>query len=482
MVGRHAGQSAAVLALAMKRALVALTLVAAVGGCHRTDPATEEAAALIRAQLEAAPAAREPRAEGGGVRREVRVFYEKTGYRPAWFDGKRPRRRWDKLLAALAAAPRHGLDPETYDLQWLTARRGESKKGFLGRESFEPAAIAEIDPRITHAFLKYASHLVHGELDPETIDAKWVAKGRKVDGPSLVEDALESGDVQGALDALAPRHPGYARLAAAMEKAPPERRQQLALNLERWRWLPHDLGTRHIIVNIPAYELRLYDGETEALRMRVVVGKQFDPTPVFSDEITYVTFNPTWNVPDSILAEEILPAVEEDDGYLEKHQMEVVQDGQVVSLDDVDREDLKSFRVRQRPGAHNALGHVKFVFPNPYDIYLHDTPADSLFAREERAFSHGCVRVEKPTELALALLGDQSKWTRAAIEKAMQPGAEHSVKLSKPVPVHIAYWTAWVEADGSVGYGDDVYEHDRTQAAALERARRGTERRAAAAR
>ena len=466
MVGRHAARPVARLALALTVAVPALGT-----GCRREDRALREASEHLRRNVEAAPRITGGVGDEEEVWRDLRRFYEKTRYRPAWFRGTEPRQRWDKLLVALASSRRHGLDPQTYDIAGLTQQRALSEKRMFSRETFEPELVGEIDPRLTHAFLTYASHLVRGEMDPAKVDESWVAHRRQVDFVAALEEALQTGDVLGVLDRLAPRHPGYLRLLEASASATPEQQRTMALTQERWRWMPEDLGQRYVIVNIPAYELYLIERGAEVLRMRVVVGKAFDPTPVFSDEITHVTFNPSWNVPESIAAEEILPAVSADETYLERHNMEIVdKQGQVVTLDEVDTTNPKSFLVRQRPGGGNALGRIKFVLPNKHDVYLHDTPAGSLFSRTSRAFSHGCVRVEKPFELAAALLGDAPRWSRPAIDKAVAAGEEQSVKLGAKVPVHIVYWTAWVDG-GRLQIGEDVYGHDKTQMEAMLRAR-----------
>lgn len=449
------------------------------GACSRKDPAAREAREHLRASLGgAAPRPATSRA-AREIEKDVRQFYERADYWPAWFDGTRPKAGWDDLLRTFERVQKQGLDPEAYDLDDLRARRGQAQKtGLLRRESFAPAEVAAIDVELTRAFLRCASHLSRGELTPDAVHEEWTGQPRALDRVAALEEALRSGEIEEALVKLAPTHPGYTRLVTALESAPPERRRQIELNLDRWRWLPADLGTRFIVVNIPSYELRLFEDGRQTMQMRVVVGKKFDPTPVFSDEMTYVTLNPAWNVPATILTEEILPALKDDRDYLAKHDMELVKDKEVVDIGDVDLDDPKSFVLRQRPGPANPLGQVKFVFPNQFDVYLHDTPADALFARTERAFSHGCVRVEKPLDLAAQLLRDQPRWDRAAIEKAIATGEEQSVTLAKPLPVHIVYWTAWVENDGSLHFADDVYGHDKTQTVALDRARTRLERHA----
>ncbi len=239
---------------------------------------------------------------------------------------------------------------------------------------------------------------------------------------------------------------------------------QIELNLERWRWLPRDLGERHILVNIPEYRLEVWEGNLVPLSMRVVVGKEDTPTPIFNDEMTHLVFSPYWNVPSSIAEGETLPEILKDPGFLERANMEVVDpDGTVVSPASIDFSDAARYRFRQRPGADNSLGLVKFMFPNQFNVYLHDTPADSLFARVSRSFSHGCVRLEQPLALAQYVLRDQPEWTRDRMEEAMHAQEERTVKLRSPMPVYLAYWTARVSADGLMQFRKDLYGIDRHQ-------------------
>lgn len=222
--------------------------------------------------------------------------------------------------------------------------------------------------------------------------------------------------------------------------------RQIELNLERWRWLRSDLGRRHVIVNIPSFQLTAYEDTRAAVTMKVVTGKLDSPTPVLSDDMTSVIFRPYWNVPPTIAEDEIIPIVLRDPGYLRRHNMELV-----------------SGQIRQRPGASNALGLVKFVFPNAFGVYLHDTPDEGLFARPLRAFSHGCIRVEKPEALARWVLRDLPQWTPAAIQSAMRSGRERSLALREPVPVYVTYQTVGRGEDGAVCFWPDVYGHDRAQ-------------------
>jgi murein L,D-transpeptidase YcbB/YkuD len=242
---------------------------------------------------------------------------------------------------------------------------------------------------------------------------------------------------------------------------------QVAINLERWRWLPDDLGARHFLVNVPYFHLIAREEGKPVLDIRVVVGKRGNETPLFSDEMETVVFSPYWNIPETIALEETTPAVARDPEYLSRNNMEIVdRRGRVVSLDSVpwgDEMALRGFRFRQRPGSDNALGFVKFLFPNEHSVYLHDTPADALFRRIGRAFSHGCIRVEEPEVLARYVLRDQPEWTADAIHAAMRAGEERHVKLTAPLPIHIIYMTAWVDEGGGLHYQNDIYGYDARQ-------------------
>jgi L,D-transpeptidase YcbB len=247
-----------------------------------------------------------------------------------------------------------------------------------------------------------------------------------------------------------------------------QRIDSIRLNLERWRWLPRDLGDRYILVNIPEARLEVWDHGNVPLTMRTIVGKQDTPTPIFNDVMTHVVFSPYWNVPPNIAEGETLPAILQDPEFLNRQNMEILDaSGNPVDPASIDLSDPKKYRFRQRPGTDNALGLVKFVFPNQFDVYLHDTPTDSLFERASRSFSHGCVRVEQPVELARYVLKDEPEWTEERIEEAMHSGEERHVKLKNPIPVYLGYWTARVSADGIVQFRKDVYGIDQRLTALL---------------
>jgi len=233
-----------------------------------------------------------------------------------------------------------------------------------------------------------------------------------------------------------------------MNVPPSERLRTMLVNMERLRWLPEKQPANALVVNIPEFRLHVFEGDTEAFSMRIVVGAAATHTVIFADTLTQVVMSPTWTLPMSITRKEILPALAKNPNYLRTHNMEIIGGSKAAPV------------IRQRPGPDNALGRVKFLFPNRFDIYMHDTPARGLFALEKRAFSHGCIRLAKPRALAEYLLGDDPEWTPERIGTVMLGGRETTVQLRQPRPVLILYFTAWVDREGRLNFRDDVYGHD----------------------
>jgi len=221
--------------------------------------------------------------------------------------------------------------------------------------------------------------------------------------------------------------------------------KKIVVNMERWRWIPTEIANAKdfMFVNIPSYRMWFNRDGKRVFESSVVVGKIMSKTVIFSGNMSYVVFSPYWNVPVSILNSEVLPGIKKDKNYLAKHNMEWVE-GQV----------------RQKPGKNNSLGRVKFLFPNSNNIYLHDSPSKSLFGKENRAFSHGCVRVNKPRDLAIEILKNDPEWTPEKIDAAMSAKTEKWVSLKNKIPVHIGYFTAWVNETGEVYFYEDIYQRD----------------------
>ena len=242
---------------------------------------------------------------------------------------------------------------------------------------------------------------------------------------------------------------------------------KIEVNLERWRWLPRDLGDRYIMVNIADFTLNLYENGKSILTMPVVVGSDYRRTPVFSGLMTYLVLNPYWHLPSTIIREDVLPAVKRSPSYLTSRHIDVVRtwndpnpiDPFSIDWSSITEENLP-YRFRQAPGPHNALGRIKFMFPNKYDIYLHDTPSRSLFDNVRRAYSSGCIRVSEPVKLAEYVIGDSTNWSTRSIEEKLREVEDYTVRLKQSIPVHILYSTAWVAEDGTVQFRDDVYERD----------------------
>ncbi|AHM61029.1 peptidoglycan binding domain-containing protein [Flammeovirgaceae bacterium 311] len=250
-----------------------------------------------------------------------------------------------------------------------------------------------------------------------------------------------------------------------------ERIDQIQLNLERMRWSGERPDGRYLLVNVPQYMLYIYEGDERVMDMRVIVGEAYkSSTPLFNDTLEYIAFSPTWTVPNSIATEEMLPKLKKNPDYLRNNNFRLYEgwnenaaelDARSVNWNKVSADNFP-YRIVQQPGDHNALGHIKFMFPNDLDIYLHDTPTEHLFKRAERDFSHGCIRVERPVDLAVYLLDDPN-WNQARVEESMQLPEPENVKLKEKIPVILDYRTAWVDDDGRVTFAKDIYGHDKKQ-------------------
>jgi len=424
----------------------------------------------------------------------VRTFYEQRGDAPAWDE-----QNAGALRRAIARAADEALDPQDYPLP-ASDRTPEER-----------------DVLLSDAFLTYATHLLRGRENPQF---DWCSAPRDLDLAAILESALIDRTIEEVLPQLAPRHEGYRKLRQAWQvyramvdwrEVPPgaslrlgdrgtrveqlrerlglsgsesfdgeleaavrdfqrrhglvedgiagpktltelnvprqARLRQLGWNLERWRWMPDDLGERHLLVNVAAFDATLVENGTATLRMRIVAGKDLTRTPFFTARVEAVTVNPPWNVPDSIASGELWPKQRRDRSYFAREHIRVLPGG----------------RLRQDPGPWCALGRIKLEMPNRYNVYLHDTPARSLFATDLRAFSHGCIRMEKPVDMAAALTGRSA----GEIENLIAAERQVTITLEQKIPVYVLYWTAFVGDDGEAEFRRDVYGQD----AAMEAAR-----------
>jgi murein L,D-transpeptidase YcbB/YkuD len=265
---------------------------------------------------------------------------------------------------------------------------------------------------------------------------------------------------------------------AALAVPMAERVAQIEYNMERLRWLPQTPDPRYIVVNIAGFTLEVIERGEPVLKLRAIVGKSSQQTPIFSSSVTSIVLNPYWNVPYSIATKEILPRLRREPDYLEREQLRILKregsgtievDPATVDWNTVSRSNFP-YLLRQDPGPDNSLGQVKFFLPNPYSVFIHDTPAKSLFNHAARAFSHGCVRLEKPFELATYLLADQPEWTGhgMGIAAMLDQANDKWVNPTEPIPIHMVYWTAWVDSKDTVNFRRDIYRRDQHLSLALE--------------
>ena len=253
-----------------------------------------------------------------------------------------------------------------------------------------------------------------------------------------------------------------------------EKIEQIRLNLERMRWLPRDLGEKYLLVNIPEFRLRMVENDAIKLSMNVVVGEKKHPTPIFSDKMSYVVLNPTWNIPHSITKKEIIPKLIKDPNYLASKGIDIYEswnpDSEKMNTKDIidafileDVSSMPNFRITQSPSSENPLGRMKFMFPNKHAVYFHDTPAKSLFGNARRAYSHGCIRLAKPNELLSAIAQEDKSLNPERIDSILKNESEKALGLSKKIPVHIVYLTSWVDEEGQLQFREDIYNYDSIQ-------------------
>ncbi|WP_417566442.1 L,D-transpeptidase family protein [Marinobacter sp.] len=391
------------------------------------------------------------------------------------------------------------VNPQTVHAEWTANRRHRAMESVLAESlasgdivgtlnALRPAdpayrklmtARRELTLRLGQPWSQLASQPVirPGDRDdrlPE-IRRRLSALGDLDAQPAASEDpVLYDGPLEGAIPKFQARHglepDGLIGRDTfrALNLMPVERLRQIDATLERWRWLPESLGDTYVLVNIAGYELTMVENREEVLRKRVIVGQPFRQTPVFSDHIRYLVFNPTWTIPRNLMIRDQLPQIIRDPGYLSRLNISVYRgwgaDRVQVDPADIDWQSLHRnnfpYQLVQEPGPQNALGQVKFMFPNQYDVYLHDTPGRGLFGRTDRSFSSGCIRVEQPFDLADRLLAASPDWNRGRIDKLVAESKPQTVMLPRPVPIHIQYWTSWVDGEGRLQFRNDVYNRD----------------------
>jgi L,D-transpeptidase YcbB len=398
------------------------------------------------------------------------------------------------------------VDPETYNPEWHPSKRDADFAGILEKALQEKRireALEDLLPnhegyyRLRQALERYRKISKQGGW-PRVSEGTTLRKGDKderivvlrhrlalagdLDPHAPVEanhfdDALEKAAIRFQIrHGLEPDGVVGRQTIADLNTSVEERIKQTMINMERWRWLPGFLEERYILINIANFELKvIVEGET-VKTMRVIVGRHYRQTPVFTGKMTYLVLNPYWNVPPGIAGKDILPEVRKDVGYLTNNNIRVLEgwgantieiDPATVDWTKVTARNLP-YRFRQDPGPNNSLGRFKFMFPNKFHVYLHDTPKRELFLKVVRTFSSGCIRVENPLELAEYLLSDRPEWTRDDIKRAIDKNVERTVTITNPMPLHLLYWTAWADREGTMNFRRDIYGRDERLYGALQ--------------
>lgn len=378
----------------------------------------------------------------------------------------------ESLIQALREAESEGMRPRDYHLARLDSLRAELRQAASRAPGGQATLIAQIDLLLTDALLSYGAHLLYGRLTPRTSSVMFDSSPEKLDLVDVMQRGLESNRLAEAFQSLGPQHQEFMRLRQALSKyrqtpGSEAKVRQILQNMERWRWLPQELGQRYILVDVIGYNLDVMERDQSALNMRVVVGKPSWPTPVLSSTINQVVLSPDWRVPVSIASKELLPILRSNPGYLAQNNMRLTSGSRAVDPRRVNWSQVSSsnfpFSLRQEPGPRNPLGTVKFLFQNRFQVYLHDTTSRHLFAKPDRAMSHGCVRVERPTDLAEYVL--RGVMSRDRIVAGQGQRVSRTVALADPIPIYLVYRTVIAKEDGNLQFRPDIYGYDAKQEA-----------------
>ena len=390
----------------------------------------------------------------------LKNFYRARYGRGIWTDDKGLNKAGESLVVLLNNAAKDGLSS------------GDYIRKFPNKIKKKQLANAEL--YLSQAMWRFGRDLYTGRTTPSVSDPDIVIARKRIDIAGWLTTANRRGPTY-LFDSLRPPHSQYAALRKLLAKTKGrKKRRKIIVNMERWRWLPRDMGKRHVLVNQAAFEVYIRQKEKIVDRRKVVIGKRYHKTPIFSHSIKFAEFNPTWTVTRSIAGEEFLPRLRRNSRYLEKRGFKLFEswdkDAEEIDATKINWRSVSSkdfpYRIVQKPGKTNALGKVKFVFPNRFKVYMHDTPSKRLFKQSSRAYSHGCIRVEKPLEFATKLFQSQ-RLTMSKINKILATKETTRMKMRKKLPVHLAYFTMWIEANGKLKSYKDVYNRDRMVAKIL---------------
>lgn len=477
------------------RSLALLFAVSAIAGApvaHALEPSppqsliSAEEAVIISIRQRLDREAKSGNKQAQAERRSLSQFYATGTTKPVWVDANGLTPQALKVIAEIRNAAAWGLDPAAFELPELPT--GAAAK-------LSPLELIDVELKVSLAAVKYARHASGGRYDPRDLSEAIDREPELPAARQVIAALLAASDPAATLVSFHPQHEQFKLLrtaylkaledernpdAAATEsetdrkgrKSKKKRKQKTKLssrllyNMEMWRWMPRELGTKHIIANVPEFQFRLVEGNRIIHSERIITGKVKNKTPIFSDEMETVVLNPKWNVPNSIKVKELLPGLLQGRDVLGRQGLRVRYGREYVDPYSVDwsRADIRNFHIYQPPGGGNALGRVKFLFPNRHAVYMHDTPTKHLFKKDVRAFSHGCVRVRDPLKFAELLLAADKGWTRSDIDRVLRnrdSDDENPVKLDKKIPVHITYFTAHVGSDGKIALYNDIYSLER---------------------
>ena len=476
-------QAPAPAAVVTEPARIAPPVVAAPATPIQADRVLAE----VRERLKKPAAGLQPRERED--RAALAAFYEGQAAKLLWTDDTGLGARGKALRTELRAADDWGLRSRDFE---VAIQAGT-----------EPAALAESEIRLGLAALKYARHARGGRVDPLELSNYLDRKPTLIPAKDVVAQLASADAPDATLRALHPKHPqfellrqkylqlktapqaprvavtepdptppqaeqGKAGKGAKKAKAPPAAPEpvtikKLIANMEMWRWMPADLGNRYIFSNVPEFQFRYVKAGQVIHTERLIVGKPDTQTPIFSDNMEHVIFNPTWNVPDSIKVKELLPSLARGGNILEKQGLRATLGGKPVDPSSVDlrKVDIRQLHVFQPSGQANALGLMKFMFPNAHHVYMHDTPTKPLFNQSVRSFSHGCMRVRNPQRFAEVIFAEDKGWGPERIRAAIDSKIENNqVNLTTKIPVHVAYLTLWAQPDGTVTAFRDIYGYE----------------------
>ncbi len=444
--------------------LIAVAGLTAVTAAARADDTAAAARVIERLALPITSDSEIERKE----RAAIKAFYEQRQGALAWTSATGLTPAAELLIGELKNAGAYGLDATAFKLPGL------------GSDITDDARV-NADLAVTQAALLYARHARGGRIlaPSEQLNSNLDRKPQLLEPQAVLDGLVAAGEPDAYLRGLHPKHPQFVKLQELYAAALPKTggtlsasAKRLRANMEMWRWMWDDLGELHVFNNIPEFMQRVYKNGEVIRSEKIVAGMLDKQSSVFSRPLKYVVLRPAWKVPESIKVKELWPSLLRGGGYMRQYGLQLeTKDGQPLDYRKIDwtKVDIRSYEVVQPPGPRSVLGHVKFSFPSQHTIFMHDTPDKWMFRSAQRTNSHGCLRVQKPMELAEIVLDYDKGWDAAKVASVSRSGPlNNEIELSKKVPIHLAYFTAWVGDDGRLQSFRDVYGHEKRVSQALD--------------